>query len=232
MFTGIIEEIGTVRSVGLRGASGSIVIRAHRVLEGTRTGDSISVNGVCLTVTRLEDGGFAADVMAETLRRSALARLRPGAQVNLERAISVGGRLGGHILTGHIDGTGIIRSMRREGNAVWLCVRATPEILRLACPKGSIAIDGVSLTVASLTQQDLRVSIIPHTGLATTLLGAHPGTTVNLENDILAKYVARILPSALAENPDGSTDAIAAPAAQAAPAQAPADDIAALLSCL
>lgn len=222
MFTGIIEEIGIVRSVSLRGASGSLVIRARRVLEGTQTGDSISVNGVCLTVTRLDDGGFAADVMAETLRRSALAGLRPGARVNLERAVRADGRMGGHIVTGHIDGTGVIHSLHREGNAVWLCIHSAPAIVQLVCLKGSIAVDGVSLTVASLTEQDFSVSVIPHTGMATTLLDARPGATVNLENDILAKYVARLVPSATA-NPTQACGK---------PAPASSVDIASLLSRL
>jgi riboflavin synthase len=189
MFTGIIEELGTVERVG----GGEIVLRAATVLEGTRLGDSIAVNGVCLTVTRLTSAGFTADVMPETLRRSSLGNLRPGSQVNLERAMAADGRFGGHIVSGHIDGTGTVSSLRQEGNAVWVTIAAGPELLRGIVEKGSIAIDGISLTVADVTEQDFSVSIIPHTGGQTTLLQRRPGDTVNLETDIIGKYVARLM---------------------------------------
>ena len=193
MFTGIVEEIGTVRRVVSGGTSGSIAIGASTVLEGTRIGDSIAVNGVCLTVTSLERDGFTADVMPETLRRSNLGSLRSGDQVDLERAMAAEGRFGGHIVSGHIDGVGTILSRRQEGNATWITITASPELLRLIVEKGSIAIDGISLTVTQVTDSDFSVSLIPHTGAQTVLLTKGPGSQVNLENDIVGKYVDRLL---------------------------------------
>ena len=193
MFTGIIEETGSVARVLQGGTSGEIKINASCVLEGTRLGDSIAVNGVCLTVTGLYDDGFTADVMPETLRRSNLGMLRSGDKVNLERAMAADGRFGGHIVSGHIDGTGDIVSLRNEGNAVWVRIRAKDEILGLIVEKGSITIDGISLTVATLGSDYFEVSIIPHTGAQTTLLKKKAGDKVNLENDIIGKYVQRLL---------------------------------------
>lgn len=197
MFTGIIEEMGRVRSVSLAGASGQISIEAKKVLEGTRTGDSIAVNGVCLTVVSLERDGFTADVMAETVRRSNLGQLHRGDRVNLERAMAADGRFGGHIVSGHIDGEGLIKSYRKEENAVWITVEADPGILRLIVEKGSVCIDGVSLTVAAVSERDFQVSVIPHTGEETTLLKKKPGDKVNLENDVVGKYVERLLGASL-----------------------------------
>ena len=188
MFTGIIEEVGTIRKVIAGRTSGSIEIQASRVLQGTRIGDSIAVNGVCLTVTSIQSGSFTADVMPETLRRSNLGSLQKGAGVNLERAMAADSRFGGHI-----DGTGTIKAMKKEGNAVWVSVTCPEGILRLIVEKGSICIDGISLTVASVDQTGFKVSIIPHTGAETTLLGRSPGDPVNLENDIVGKYVERLL---------------------------------------
>ena len=193
MFTGIIEETGSVARVLQGGTSGEIRIKASCVLEGTKLGDSIAVNGVCLTVTGLYDDGFTADVMPETLRRSNLGLLRSGDKVNLERAMAADGRFGGHIVSGHIDGTGEIVSLRDEENAVWVRIRAKEEILGLIVEKGSITIDGISLTVAELGKDHFEVSIIPHTGAQTTLLKKKPGDKVNLENDIIGKYVQRLL---------------------------------------
>ena len=193
MFTGIIEETGTVRSVSLLGDSGAIQIGADLILGGTRPGDSIAVNGVCLTVTSISDKSFTADVMAETLRRSNLGQLRTGDQVNLERAMSAEGRFGGHIVSGHIDGIGTISFMEKEGNATWVYIRTSAGILALIVEKGSIAIDGISLTVAKVGLEDFAVSIIPHTSFHTTLLKKKPGDMVNLENDIVGKYVQRLL---------------------------------------
>lgn len=193
MFTGIIEETGSVARVLQGGTSGEIKINASCVLEGTKLGDSIAVNGVCLTVTGLYDDGFTADVMPETLRRSNLGMLRSGDKVNLERAMAADGRFGGHIVSGHIDGTGDIVSLRNEGNAVWVRIRTKEEILGLIVEKGSITIDGISLTVATLASDYFEVSIIPHTGAQTTLLTKKPGNKVNLENDIIGKYVQRLL---------------------------------------
>lgn len=193
MFTGIIEEVGSIRKVIAGRTSGSIEIQASRVLQGTRIGDSIAVNGVCLTVTSMQNGSFTADVMPETLRRSNLGSLQKGAGVNLERAMAADSRFGGHIVSGHIDGTGTVKAMKKEGNAVWVSVTCPEGILRLIVEKGSICIDGISLTVASVDQTGFKVSIIPHTGAETTLLGKKPGDLVNLENDIVGKYVERLL---------------------------------------
>ncbi|MCD7792425.1 MAG: riboflavin synthase [Oscillospiraceae bacterium] len=193
MFTGIVEEVGTVKSVTLGSIIGQINLRAAKVLEGTKIGDSIAVNGVCLTVTALSPDGFTADVMPETLRRSNLGLLYAGDKVDLERAMPADGRFGGHIVSGHIDGVGFITEQRREGNAVWVRIQTSPEILRLIVEKGSIAIDGISLTVAAVSSRDFQVSLIPHTADETILLGKRPGSCVNLENDILGKYVQKLM---------------------------------------
>jgi riboflavin synthase len=193
MFTGIIEETGTVRNISLSGNSGRIQVGASVVLEGTKLGDSIAVNGVCLTVTSIDGRSFTADVMAETLRRSNLGQLGGGDLVNLERAMPAEGRFGGHIVSGHIDGTGTIAGMEKEGNATWVRIRTAAEILALIVEKGSIAIDGISLTVAQVGAEDFAVSIIPHTSANTTLLRKRIGDTVNLENDIVGKYVQRLV---------------------------------------
>ena len=193
MFTGIIEETGAVRHVSLHGNSGSIQIGAELVLKGTKPGDSIAVNGVCLTVTTMDSKSFTADVMAETLRRSNLGNLKGGDWVNLERAMPAEGRFGGHIVSGHIDGTGTIAAMENEGNATWVYIRTSSDILALIVEKGSIAIDGISLTVAKVGMADFAVSIIPHTSSHTALLKKRTGDVVNLENDIVGKYVERLL---------------------------------------
>lgn len=196
MFTGIVEEVGTIRSLQMRGNSGSISIVANKVLEGTQIGDSIAVNGICLTVTSLLSDGFTADVMAETVRRSGLDQAKMGDSVNLERAMAADGRFGGHIVSGHIDGTGVIREYRREENAVWVTIATSPEILSLIVEKGSICIDGISLTVATVSEHSFQVSIIPHTAEETTLIRKHTGDVVNLENDVVGKYVQRLLEGA------------------------------------
>lgn len=190
MFTGLIEEIGTASEI----SSGKLKINAKTVLEGTKIGDSIAVNGVCLTVTSLFTGGFTADVMQETLRRSNLGKLKNGDKVNLERAMAAEGRFGGHIVSGHIDGTGKISRIQKEGIATWFHIECADEILNLIVEKGSIAIDGISLTVAKLDENEFAVSIIPHTASETTLLSKKIGDIVNLENDIVGKYVKRLLP--------------------------------------
>lgn len=193
MFTGITEEKGTVLNLEKTPLKCCLTIKAATVLEGTRTGDSIAVNGVCLTVTKMTENSFSADVMPETLRRSSLGALRAGSHVNLERAMSAEGRFGGHIVTGHIDGTGKIHSVKKEGNAVLVSISAPKEILRLIVEKGSVAIDGISLTVTGVTETDFSVSLIPHTAEVTTLLSKKAGDIVNLENDIVGKYVERLL---------------------------------------
>lgn len=199
MFTGIVEEVGTVCRVVSGQLSGELAIRASKVLAGTRIGDSIAVNGVCLTVTALLPDGFTADVMPETLRRSNLGKLRQGAKVNLERAMPACGRFGGHIVSGHIDGVGTITEQCREGNAVWVRITASREILALIVEKGSICVDGISLTVAALGDDSFQVSVIPHTGSETTLLTKSAGDPVNLENDVVAKYVQRLLQPTIAQ---------------------------------
>ena len=193
MFTGIVEELGKVRQISLQGSSGRITIQAKKVLEGTRIGDSIAVNGVCLTVISLCPDGFTADVMAETLRRSSLGARKPGDPVNLERAMAANGRFGGLLVQGHIDGTGSIESYRKEENAVWITIRTRDDIMRLIVEKGSICIDGVSLTVAAEGDGWFQVSVIPHTGSETTLLGKKPGDLVNLETDVVGKYIEKLL---------------------------------------
>lgn len=193
MFTGIIEEVGTIDKIANGSKSAVLFIKASKVLEDTKLGDSIAVNGVCLTVTSMEGDIFTADVMAETLRRSSLGSLSKGSKVNLERAMAANGRFGGHIVSGHIDGTGRIASMVREDNAVWVEINASAEILKFIVMKGSIAIDGISLTVAGLSEESFSVSVIPHTGEETTLLKKGAGDIVNLENDVVGKYVDRLL---------------------------------------
>ena len=193
MFTGIVEEKGKVRYMQLDGESGVLAVKAKKVLQGTKIGDSIAVDGVCLTVTSLQPDGFTADVMTETIRRSSLGSCKAGSQVNLERAMAADGRFGGHIVSGHIDGTGVVRSMVREENAVWISIETSPQILRLIVEKGSICIDGISLTVAKVDETGFQVSVIPHTGEETTLLEKVPGNLVNLENDVIGKYVEKLL---------------------------------------
>lgn len=193
MFTGIIEEVGHVKSLH-RGAKSFILeVEASLVMEGTQVGDSIATNGVCLTVTSLTGHGFTADVMPETVQRTALGELTAGSPVNLERALSLQTRLGGHIVSGHIDGTGRISDRRQDDTALWLTVECDSRLLRYIIEKGSITIQGVSLTVARVDDRSFAVSLIPHTQAATTLHEARVGDRVNLENDIIAKYVEKLL---------------------------------------
>lgn len=193
MFTGIVEEIGRVRSISKSGDGASIVIEARRVLEDVRLGDSIATNGVCLTVNQFDRNSFRVDVMAETMRRSNLKQLIIGSRVNLERAVAVGDRLGGHIVSGHIDDVGIIRHYEKEDNAVWITVEPAPELMKYIILKGSITIDGVSLTVAHLDERVFKVSVIPHTRDETTLMSKAVGDNVNLECDMVGKYVERLM---------------------------------------
>ena len=193
IFTGIIEELGVVKSIAINGASGCITIKAKKVLEGTQLGDSIAVNGTCLTVTSINSDGFSADVMAETVKRTSLSQLGKGDLVNLERAMILNGRFGGHIVSGHIDGTGTITKYTKEENAIWVTIKAPDEILDLIVEKGSICIDGISLTVATVSDQDFQVSIIPHTAKETTLIHKKVGSLVNLENDIVGKYIKKLM---------------------------------------
>ncbi|KYH29640.1 riboflavin synthase [Clostridium colicanis] len=195
MFTGIVEEIGKVDTVVIGRKSARIKIHAKKVLEDVKLGDSISTNGVCLTVTEFDDSSFTVDVMAETMRRSNLGNLQKGSMVNLERAFKIGDRLGGHIVSGHIDGVGVINELKREDNAIWVSIGAPLEILRYVVLKGSIAIDGVSLTVAYVDDNEFKVSVIPHTQEETTLTHKKVGDKVNLECDMIGKYIEKLLVS-------------------------------------
>lgn len=193
MFTGIIEEIGKIQGIQKGANSAVLSVRATKIMEDVHLGDSVAVNGVCLTVTSISPNGFTADVMHETLNRSSLGKLRIGNPVNLERAMSANGRFGGHIVSGHIDGTGMVSDIRRDDNAVWYIIKTPLPILRYIIEKGSIAIDGISLTVARVYKDSFSVSIIPHTASLTTLSGRRVGDLVNLENDCIGKYVERLM---------------------------------------
>lgn len=205
MFTGIIEELGTIRGVSLTKDGGELQIAATTVLGGTKLGDSIAVNGTCLTVTKLEKDGFTAFVMAESLRRTNLGNLKWGSVVHLERAMAADGRFGGHMVTGHIDGQGTVLSQKPEGQAVVLTIGADPEILSGIVEKGSIAIDGTSLTVMDLGKDSFRVGIIPHTGGHTALLDRPKGYACNLETDVIGKYIQKFLAKNTEPTPKKST---------------------------
>lgn len=200
MFTGIIEETGTIRSVRKGVASSNLTIGSSLVLSDVNIGDSICVNGVCLTVTSFNTSSFTADVMHETLNRSSLGSLQIGNKVNLERAMSVNSRFGGHIVSGHIDGTGVITQILKDDNAIWYSIKTTPKIMRYVIEKGSVTIDGISLTVAKVGRDNFSVSVIPHTSLKTTLSLLKVGDTVNLENDCIGKYVEKLLKLPNSEN--------------------------------
>lgn len=193
MFTGIIEEVGSVASIRKGAHSCVLTVNASRVLEDVHLGDSIATNGVCLTVTSFTSHSFSADVMHETLNRSSLGSLHIGSPVNLERAMLAGGRFGGHIVSGHIDGVGTISSIKEDDNAVWYTVEAPSNILRYIIEKGSITLDGISLTVAKVTNSNFSVSIIPHTRAQTNLASKKVGDVLNLENDLVGKYVERLM---------------------------------------
>ena len=193
MFTGIVEELGTVKKIKKGANSAVFTIRAEKILDDLKTGDSVAVNGICLTVTACLEDGFTADVMHETLNRSALIQLSLGQHVNLERAMPANGRFGGHIVSGHIDGTGTISDIRKDDNAVWYRINADDSILRYVVEKGSITIDGISLTVATVTDKYFEVSVIPHTREVTILGDKRLSDVVNLETDIIAKYVEKLL---------------------------------------
>lgn len=194
MFTGLVEEIGTMKSVHRQGEAMILTIGAKVVTEGVKLGDSISVNGVCLTVTSFDRQSFAVDVMPETYRRSGLHLLQKGEPVNLERAMQAGARFGGHIVQGHVDGTGRVVSRKADANAIVFRIRLDdPEQLRHIIPKGSVTIDGISLTVVDTSEDGFTVSIIPHTLAETALQFRQPGSIVNIETDIIGKYVDHLL---------------------------------------
>ena len=188
MFTGIIEEVGKIKHIQ-GGTNYKLTIAASKILEDIHLGDSIAVNGICLTAISWDNGSFTVDVMRETLERTSLHRLRAGSFVNLERALAANGRFGGHIVSGHIDGTGEIINIRRDANAVWYKIKTSEKIMEFIIEKGSIAIDGISLTVAKVDRSAFYVSVIPHTLENTILLRKKTGDIVNLENDIVGKYI-------------------------------------------
>jgi len=192
MFTGIIEEKGIIKSIRAEGKSSRMVISAGKVLEDLKTGDSINTDGVCLTVTEFTSTSFTVDVMPETMLRSTFGKLKPGVRVNLERALRLSDRLGGHIVSGHIDGTGILDRIRKDENAVWLSVVADKPVLRYIVEKGSIAIDGISLTVVKVDHHAFEVSVIPYTQAETTILSKKAGDSVNIECDIIGKYIEKL----------------------------------------
>lgn len=193
MFTGIIEEIGTILAIKKGTRSAVLTVKAEKIMKDIHIGDSIAVNGVCLTVISFENGQFDADIMPETLNRSSLGQLKSGSHVNLERAMAADGRFGGHIVAGHIDGTGTIHEIKKDDNAVWYTINAEDKIMRYIIEKGSVAIDGISLTVAQTFKNYFKVSIIPHTMQKTVLEEKKKGEIVNLENDCVGKYVEHLL---------------------------------------
>jgi riboflavin synthase len=187
MFTGIVEEVGRV----ITAISGKLIVNATRTLNGMNLGDSIAVNGVCLTISALTPASFSADVMPETARRSNLGRLRTGDKVNLERPLALNGWVGGHLVQGHVDGTGKITEMRPESEAMLIRFQAPTEVLYYIVEKGFITIDGISLTIAARDDTSFQVSIVDYSRQHTNLMERHPGDVVNIEIDIIAKYVAR-----------------------------------------
>lgn len=193
MFTGIIEEIGTINKVKRGNRSASLWISAKEVLRDVKLGDSINTNGVCLTVTAFDTNVFEVDAVAETMRLSNLGDLKPGSPVNLERALRLSDRLGGHMVSGHVDGTGVIVSITKEENATLIAIKAESDITRYIVKKGSVALDGISLTVVDVIENVFSVAIIPHTGLETTLLSKINGDRLNIECDISAKYIEKFL---------------------------------------
>ncbi len=193
MFSGIIETVGAIRSLRKDANGARITIEAPGVLDGVRLGDSIALNGVCVTVVDFDERKFEADLSVETLRRTNLGELAVGGRCNLERAMALGERLGGHLVSGHVDGVGKIRSRKNEGDSIWLTFEAPVEVMRYVVYKGSIAVDGISLTVAACDGKTFSVSIIPHTSEQTTLTEKKDGAGVNLEADLIGKYVEKLL---------------------------------------
>lgn len=193
MFTGLIEEIGIIQSIKRDKVSAAIQIVAKTILNDIKIGDSINTSGACLTVTSFDTNCFWVDVMTETMNHTNLKTLKSGSQVNLERALKLGGRIGGHMVSGHIDGTGVISNIQTVENARIIQIQTEPDILKYIIRKGSIAIDGISLTVMEINHLEFSVSIIPHTGSMTTLFDKIPGSMVNLECDMIGKYVEKLI---------------------------------------
>ena len=193
MFSGIIETVGSIRTLNKDAKGARIAIEAPGVLDGVQLGDSIALNGVCITVVDFDESNFEADLSVETLRRTNLGELVVGDRCNLERAMALGERLGGHLVSGHVDGVGRILGRKPEGDSIWLTFEAPVEVMRYVVYKGSIAVDGISLTVAACDDETFSVSIIPHTSEQTTLTEKKDGAAVNLEADLIGKYVEKLL---------------------------------------
>ena len=194
MFTGIVEEIGAIKAVKRGARSAVLEVGAVSIFSDLKLGDSVAVNGVCLTVTAIGGNSFTADVMNETLSRSSLGSLKSGSRVNLERAMPADGRFGGHIVSGHIDGVGTISGIKKDDIAIWYTIGAHASVMRYIVEKGSIAVDGISLTVAEVRKDSFSVSIVPHTAQKTVLSEKTIGAVVNLENDIVGKYIEKFMP--------------------------------------
>ena len=206
MFSGIIEAVGTIRALRKDAGGARVAVEAAAVLSGAKIGDSIALNGVCVTVVGFNDKAFEADLSIETLRRTNLGELNVGDGCNLERAMALGERLGGHLVSGHVDGVGRIRNRKSEGDSIWLTIEAPVEVMRYVVYKGSVAVDGISLTVAARGEETFSVSIIPHTSEQTTLTRKKDGARVNLEADLIGKYVEKLLaPHAAAGERKGLT---------------------------
>ena len=200
MFTGLIEEIGTVRHIDRSHISAQLSVACRKIMPGTASGDSVAVNGICLTVTQAASDGFTADVMPETMRMSNLGKLRVSDSVNLERALTLSGRLGGHLVSGHVDGTGILTDKWEEDFATWLSVSAPPSVMKYIVRKGSVALDGTSLTVARVRENGFDVSLIPLTRQLTILPSLRPGDVVNIECDMIAKYTEKLYRMSIGRN--------------------------------
>lgn len=205
MFSGIIEEIGAIQAIdkGLAGAKFSIL--ASLILEDLKLGDSISVAGACLTASQVGDLGFSVDVSTETLNRTTLGSIAVGTPVNLERAMKLNARMGGHMVSGHVDGIGLLHARQQDGNSIQLTVEAPEEIIRYCVAKGSITVDGISLTINAVSDRSIAVAIIPHTAKVTTMGLKQIGDTVNLESDLIGKYVERLLQASGALSPKPTT---------------------------
>lgn len=193
MFTGIVEEMGTLRSIQHGAKSSVLTIQGNIIFGDLKIGDSVAVNGICLTATSCSKNTFTADAVHETMSRSSLNRLKAGDHVNLERAMSANGRFGGHFVAGHVDGTGAIVGIEKDDNSIWFTIKADPSIMKYIVEKGSVTVDGISLTVAEVFDERFRVSVIPHTVKATTLSERNVGDIVNLENDVVGKYVEKLM---------------------------------------
>lgn len=209
MFTGLIEEVGFLRKVQRRGEAMVLTLSASKIMDDVKLGDSISVNGVCLTVISYDGGSFSVDVMPQTFRHTNLSELKPGSPVNLERAMMAGGRFGGHIVQGHVDGTGVVAGRTNDANAVVFTIKPDdPALLRHVVPQGSVTLDGISLTVAMVDRKagTLTVSIIPHTLQETALQHKRPGDTINIESDVLGKYIDHLLSQRGLTPPNAAAD--------------------------